>query len=82
MKICSIHDVKSEAWMQPMFFQANGAAVRAFSDACRDVKSPIGMHPEDYHLYLIGEFDEESGQIVGFESNVHLLHGANVKETE
>lgn len=81
LKICSVHDVKAEAWMTPMFFQANGQAVRAFGDAVRDKSTEFGKHPEDYHLFLIGEFDNQTGEITVCEA-VHLVHGANIKEIE
>lgn len=81
LKVASIHDVKAEAWLTPMFFQSNGQAVRSFGDAVRDKNSEFGRHPEDYHLYVIGDFDPQTGTLTGFDP-VHLIHGANIKETE
>lgn len=79
MKACCIHDVKAEAWMTPMFFQSNGQAVRSFGDAVRDSSSDFGKHPEDYHLYIVGEFNPQTGELVGMPP-VHLIHGANILE--
>lgn len=81
LKMCCIHDTKAEAWMTPLFFQANGQAVRSFGDAIRDKNSEMGKHPEDYHLYCLGEFDPQSGVVIACEP-VHLIHGANVKEID
>lgn len=53
LKMCSIRDEKAEAWMTPMFFQANAQAVRSFADAVRDSSSDFGKHPEDYHCLLL-----------------------------
>lgn len=77
MKACCIHDVKAEAWLPPMFFQSNAQAVRSFGDAVRNENTEFGKHPEDYHLYVIGEFDEQSGEL-SVMSPVHLIHGANI----
>lgn len=82
LKLCSIHDTKSEGWMNPLVFQANAQAVRSFADAVRNKESDIGKHPEDYHLYVIGEFDPHSGVVVPCEPVVHLIHGANVESIE
>lgn len=80
-KICAIRDSKAEAWMVPMFFQANGQAVRSFGDAVRKSDSDFGRHPEDYNLYLVGEYDDMTGEILPCEP-VHLIAGANVKEVK
>ena len=76
-KACSINDTKAEAWTQPFFVRSNGAAVRSFADACRSDTTEYGKHPEDYHLYVIGEFDEDTGVLTAIDP-VHLIHGANV----
>mgnify|MGYP000559693749 CR=1 FL=1 len=79
LKACSIHDVKAEAWMTPMFFQSSAQAVRSFGDAVRDGTSEFGKHPEDYNLFCVGEFDQDTGEVFGFEP-IHLIAGINVKE--
>ncbi len=63
-KICAIYDGKAEAYSQPMFFQSTGQAVRSFGDECNRSDSNIGMHPEDYTLFLLGEWNERDGTIV------------------
>lgn len=61
-KVFAVRDSKAVAFMQPFFSGANGAAIRAFADAANDGKSPIAMHPEDYNLYELGDFDDNSGE--------------------
>ncbi len=63
-KICSIYDGKADAFSQPMFFQSSGQAVRSFADIANDPEHAIGKHPEDYTLFVRGEWDERSGCIV------------------
>lgn len=74
--ICSIHDTKAEAFSQPMFFQAVGQALRAFIDAVSDgdPKSNFAMHPEDFNLFRIGTFDDQTGEIIP-EPPFHLGNG-------
>ncbi len=81
LKAFSIHDTKAEAWTNPIFANSNGAALRSFTDACRNPESDFGRHPEDYSLFYVGTFDDQSGELTG-DNPVHLIHGANVKEVE
>lgn len=76
--ICSIFDVKAEAWLVPMFFQGKGQAVRSFNDAVNDPGTEFGKHPEDYTLFLLGEFDERSGYISVRDAPEPLVVGVNL----
>ncbi len=75
MKICTIYDAKGEAFFQPMFFQSVAQAERSFQDATAKPDSDIGMHPEDYSLFLVGEFDQRTGQITVLEARVAIAVG-------
>lgn len=63
-KVFGVRDGKAVAFLQPFFSSANGSAIRAFSDAVNDGKSPISTHPEDYVLYELGSFDDNSGELI------------------
>lgn len=57
----SIYDKKAEAFTQPFFQATRGLAIRAFTDACNMQDNQFAKHPEDYTLFLIGTFDDETG---------------------
>lgn len=59
----SVLDTKAAAFTTPMFLQRDEMAIRAFSDAVKDPNHPMHKHPEDYHLYWIGEFDDTAGRL-------------------
>lgn len=61
--IFSVYDSKAEMFNQPMFFKAKPEALRAFQDEANRLDSAIFKHPGDYSLFLIGEFDVETGLI-------------------
>lgn len=64
-KVFGVRDAKALAFLQPFFSVSVGAAIRAFSDAVNeDVKSPLGKHPEDYVLYELASFDDNTGEFV------------------
>lgn len=59
----AIYDNKLKAFGAP-FFQANNAvALREFENAVKAHDSKFGQHPEDYSLFLIGEFDDHTGVV-------------------
>jgi len=63
-KVMSIRDRVSETYSQPMFFATVGAAIRAFSDEVKrsDNNNNLNKHPEDFDLFQVGEFDDNSGE--------------------
>lgn len=61
LKSFAIFDEKIGAYNPPFFERAVGLAVRTFGDAVNDEKSGLNKHPEDFALYEIGAYDEESG---------------------
>lgn len=63
LKAFSIRDDAVEAFDRPFFARSVGEAERVFGDLARDANHPVGKHPHDYHLYLIGSFDEVDGTI-------------------
>lgn len=62
-KVFSVYDSKAEAFGTPIFFAAKGQATRAFDDQCNKPDSPMCMHPGDFTLFEIAEFDSSTGQI-------------------
>jgi hypothetical protein len=63
----TIFDVASGVHMRPFFSQADGQAVRGFKDIATDAEHEVGKHPEDYTLYRIGSFNDQTGKIEGEE---------------
>ena len=61
IKVFSIHDVKASTFGQPFFAVNRGIAVRMFSDLVSDKNSMVSKHPDDFKLYELGAFDDNSG---------------------
>jgi hypothetical protein len=61
--ICAIYDSATEAYMRPWTAQSEGQAMRIFSDEVFRPDSEIGKHKEDYSLFLIGTFNDGSGEL-------------------
>lgn len=61
MKVFSVWDLKTEAYMQPFFSPMIGSGIRAFTDAAADPGSMLSKHPADFQLQHIGEFNDATG---------------------
>jgi len=62
-KIFSIYDSKAVTYNTPIFLPQEGQAIRIFDDMVNRTDSEIGKHPEDYTLFTLGDFNDETGLI-------------------
>lgn len=76
-KVFAIRDSKAMAFLQPFYSISTGAAVRAFSDAVNEKGSNFAKHPEDYLLFEIGEFDDNTGDFTRIGVNKMLGAGSD-----
>ncbi len=76
--ICSIFDLKAQAWIMPMFFLSVAQAARSFEDVMADKDGEFFKHPEDYVLYKLGKWDERNG-ILEAEDLMEITRGMNVQ---
>ena len=61
--LCSVKDRAADAYGRPMFVPSIGVAIRSFSDEINrtDPDNQLANHPDDFDLYELGEFDDNSG---------------------
>ncbi len=64
LRVFSVFDVKAKAYLPPFFMPEQGQATRVFSDCVNKPDHQFGAHPSDYSLFEIGDFDDNSGQLV------------------
>jgi len=62
-KVLAIFDVQAMAFQRPIFTPSNGFALRMVTDEVNRVAQDnlLNMHPEDFRLFELGEFDEVTG---------------------
>jgi len=65
LKIVAVRDRAAEAFMRPFFVPSIGVAIRSFGDEINReaLDNPMFQHPDDYDLYLLGEYDEDFGYL-------------------
>lgn len=71
-KLYSVKDVKSGLFNAPMMFVTKGEAIRGFTQAANDNGTMVGKYPEDFGLYELGEFNDESAKITVYDTPYHL----------
>lgn len=74
-KMFCIYDSKAELYIAPFCMKARGEAIRAFTDSVNDPGNMIGAHPADFHLFEVGEFDDEAGMVSNYEPKVNIGNG-------
>lgn len=72
MMVFTIRDSKVEAYLPPFLAANVPTAQRLLQDAVRGGDSMLQMHPEDYQLFHVGMFDEQTGEL---SSVKHTAHG-------
>lgn len=63
-KIVSVRDRAIDTFGQPVFVASLGGAIRSFGDEIKrvDPNNNMNKHPEDYDLFHIGEYDDETAE--------------------
>lgn len=65
--MCSVRDSAANAYHRPFCVNAAAQAIRSFGDEVNrvDPNNEMNRHPEDYELYAVGEFDDETATVTG-----------------
>jgi hypothetical protein len=85
MVIVSIKDTAADAFGRPAFVATEGVALRQFQDEVNRASddNQLYKHPQDFHLYNLGLFDDVTGMFELMETP-KLITRANdvmIKET-
>lgn len=79
LKAFSIRDAKAGVFGRPFFFISAGVAMRVFGDMCNDPNDPVGQHPEDYTLFELASWDEDTGMFTQDHQAKSLVNGIELK---
>ncbi|QXP08473.1 MAG: nonstructural protein [Arizlama microvirus] len=73
LKMFSVRDAKAETFNPPFFKPTHGEAERAFRQLCKDEKSMVASYPDDFDLYYLGEYDDNTGKFQTLDTPQHLI---------
>lgn len=85
MQMVALRDIVANVWNAPSFVPHLGTAIRSFGDECRrkEPNNVMGNHPEDFELWHIGEYDDNSLAECRFfpeQERKQLAVGANYRD--
>lgn len=72
MKVFQIYDLKAEAYLEPIYTETTGLAIRRFQATTNNPKSVFCEYPEDFTLYETGEWDSRTGRHTEHENPIPL----------
>lgn len=78
--VCAVFDSAAGCYGRPFFTPAKGIAIRGFVDEVRrsSPENPFNAHPEDFTLFCLAEFDDNSGTFNNLTVPDKLMTGLSV----
>lgn len=80
LRMYSIRDTKAEVFGAPFYKNTHGEAERDFQRLIRDEKSTVNQYPEDFDLYYLGDYDDQSGKVRPADSPQHIVKAVQLKQ--
>lgn len=80
--VLTVRDRSADCFGQPSYHTSIGAAVRSFGDEIKrkDDNNVMYRHPEDFDLYQIGVYDDNTGFIECLPQPKQVAVGKDYKE--
>lgn len=75
LSVCAIHDKKTGLYDSVFVVRHPGDAIRSWDVVRQNKDTKFGKHPEDFNLFKIAFFDDETGQIEPLNKPDHLAAG-------
>ncbi|MCL4162650.1 UNVERIFIED_CONTAM: hypothetical protein GTU68_008480 [Idotea baltica] len=79
LSLFSIYDGVAESYIPPFTLTNSGMAKREFIAATNDPNHKFCQHPQDYTLYELGTFDDQTGLILTHKTQLKLMNGMDAK---
>lgn len=80
--LCTVLDSKSAIYSAPFSSINRQTAMRDFAHAAQEPNSQMAKFPEDFRLYALGSFDDNTGQITMFDSPEYLIAALDFHKDE
>lgn len=69
-----VYDSKAAFYGRPFHAINHDVALRTARDLANDPRGEVNKHPEDYSLFHIGEFDDQTGKVSMNEPILHIVN--------
>lgn len=78
--VMAMFDKAAGFYGQPFFTKSRSLGVRAFTDAINSSgEEPFAKHPDDFELYYLGEYDDQSASFSQPQFPELVCRGLDVK---
>jgi len=78
--VYSVYDHKACCFSNPFVAPNNNVALRSFHQASTDENSEISKYPNDYSLFNLGSFNDETGALTPLNPIENLVTASSFKE--
>jgi len=80
--VVSVKDRAADVFNRPFFVPHRNVAIRDFTDEVNRsaVDNQLNKHPDDFDLYLLGEFNDNTGEFVMVTPQV-LVRAKDIKQS-
>lgn len=82
LNMFTVYDEKANAFLTPFFMHNTDMAIREFQNCINDPSHAFGRNPQDYTLYKISEFDDETAALDQIPTKQMLGNGVEFKISE
>lgn len=72
-KAYAIKDIVSGIFQAPFYSVNDATAIRSVQVACFDEQVPFASNPEDYQLWFINQYDNETGIFSMDETEIKMI---------
>lgn len=81
--IVSVKDRAADVFNRPFFVPHRNVAIRDFTDEVNRgaADNQLNKHPDDFDLYLLGQFDDNTGVFTTEEAPLVLVRGKDVLQS-
>lgn len=78
-RVFAIFDACAGAYLPPFMMPRDEQALRAFRECINSPSHQFAMHPQDYTLFFIGTFDDQTAKYTQPEAFVSLAQAITLK---
>lgn len=71
----AVRDSKTALFDRPFFVRHTGDALREWDIVRKDPNTKFGKNPEDFQIFQIGTYDDETGKMETIQPHIHLGNG-------
>lgn len=80
--VCSVKDRAIDAFNRPIYVPTVGVAIRSFNDEVNRKDSEMAAHPEDYDMYELGSWDDQTAIYTPLEMPRVIARAQDVKTND